>query len=253
MNEGKLAFGTPVTFADPQIVEIIGLAGFDSAFIDMEHTGFDLPTIQQMIVAADAVGITSMVRVPDNDAKLILRILDMGAQGIMIPHVDGIEGAKAAVDAVRYPPLGHRGGAGSTRAAAFGTVPWNEHVRQSNEQIVLSVMTEDVKALDQVAEIAALDGIDLVSIGPTDLSQALGSTGPSDPRPRQKVEEIAAQLKRIGKAKLQFPIDHPAVPLTPEDLMKLGVGYTHVYPGPETLLLRSMTQSAARVKKAVGR
>ena len=78
IGRGELALGTYVSFTDPQIVEIIGLAGFDAAFIDMEHTGFDLPLIQQMIVAADLVGITSMVRVPDNDAKLILRLLDMG-------------------------------------------------------------------------------------------------------------------------------------------------------------------------------
>ena len=78
---GELALGTYVSFTDPQIVEIIGLAGFDAAFIDMEHTAFDLPLIQQMIVAADLVGITPMVRVPDNDAKLILRILDMGGAG----------------------------------------------------------------------------------------------------------------------------------------------------------------------------
>jgi 2-keto-3-deoxy-L-rhamnonate aldolase RhmA len=253
IREGQLAIGTYVSLTDPQIVEIIGLAGFDAAFIDMEHTGFDLPLIQQMIVAADVANVTSIVRVPDNDAKLILRILDMGAQGIIIPHVDGIEGAKAAVAAVRYPPLGERGGAGSTRAARFGTVSWNDHVRQSNDEILLSVMAEDNKALSQVAEIAAIDGIDLVALGPTDLSQALGVTDPADPRLRAKVEEIAATLKRIGKARLQIPMAHPAMPLTPEDLVSLGVGYTHVAPQPPSILLQAMSASAARVKKAVGR
>ena len=77
----------------------------------MEHTGFDLPLIEAMIRASDLAGVTSMVRVPDNDAKLILRLLDMGAEGIIVPHVDGLEGAKRAVDAVRYPPMGERGGA----------------------------------------------------------------------------------------------------------------------------------------------
>ena len=77
MGEGKLALGTYVSLADPQVVEIIGLAGFDAAFIDMEHTGFDLPLVEEMIRAADLAGVTSMVRVPDNDAKLILRLLDL--------------------------------------------------------------------------------------------------------------------------------------------------------------------------------
>ena len=182
MAEGKLAVGTYVALADPQIVEIIGLAGYDAAFIDMEHTGFDLPLVGEMIRAADQVGVTSVVRVPDNDAKLILRLLDLGAEGIIIPHVDGIEGAKQAVDAVRYPPLGHRGAAGGTRAARYGTVPWEEHIRQSNQEVLLSVMAEDAKGIDDIERIAALDGIDLVAIGPTDFSEYMGIRDPSDPR-----------------------------------------------------------------------
>ena len=193
MREGKLALGKYVSLADPQVVEIIGIAGFDAAFIDMEHTGFDLRTVEEMIRASDLAGVTSMVRVPDNDAKLILRILDMGAEGIIVPHIEGLEGAKRAVDAVRYPPLGDRGGAGGTRAARFGSVPWNEHVQQSNNEIVLSVMTEDDKGINDVEAIAALDGVDLVSIGPTDLSQTLGVTDPADPRLRDNVNEIAEQ------------------------------------------------------------
>ena len=105
MNSGQLALGAYVALADPQIVEIIGISGFDAVFIDMEHTAFDLSLVQQMIVAADLVDITPIVRVSDSDPGFILRVLDMGAQGIVIPHVDGLEGAKRAVDAVRYPPV----------------------------------------------------------------------------------------------------------------------------------------------------
>ena len=125
MADGKLALGTYVTFADPQVVEIIGLAGYDAAFIDMEHTTFDLALVTEMIRAADLAGVTSIVRVPDNDEKLILRLLDAGAEGIIVPHVDGLEGAKRAVEAVRYAPLGHRGGAAGTRATRFGSVSWD--------------------------------------------------------------------------------------------------------------------------------
>ena len=181
MREGKLALGTYVTFADPQIVEVIGLAGYDAAFIDMEHTDFDLRLVGEMIRAADLAGVTSIVRVPDNDEKLILRLLDAGAEGIIVPHVDGLEGARKAVDAVRYAPLGHRGGAAGTRAARFGTISWDEHCRQSNEQILLSVMTEDEKGVNDIEAIAALDGIDLVSIGPTDFSEYMGIRDPSSP------------------------------------------------------------------------
>ena len=122
----------------------------------------------------------------------------MGAQGIVIPHVDGLEGAKKAVEAVRYPPVGLRGGAGGTRAARFGSVEWADHVRTSNEEILLSVMTEDTKAISQVSEIAALDGVDLVALGPTDLSQTLGVTDPTDPKLRSEVERIAEEVKKAG-------------------------------------------------------
>ena len=253
IREGKLALGKYVSLADPQVVEIIGIAGFDAAFIDMEHTGFDLRTVEEMIRASDLAGVTSMVRVPDNDAKLILRILDMGAEGIIVPHIEGLEGAKRAVDAVRYPPLGDRGGAGGTRAARFGSVPWNEHVQQSNNEIVLSVMTEDDKGINDVEAIAALDGVDLVSIGPTDLSQTLGVTDPADPRLRDKVNEIAEQVKSIGKAKLQIPMGHAALPLTPQDLLDLGVGYTHVAPAPPAILMKQFIDSVGEIHKAVGR
>ena len=109
MRDGGLAIVSHVGFSDPAVVEIIALAGFDGAFIDMEHSGFDLQLVGEMIRVADLTGITSVVRVPDNDAKLILRVLDMGAQGIQVPHVAGVAGAKQAVNAVRYPPVGERG------------------------------------------------------------------------------------------------------------------------------------------------
>lgn len=253
MNDGQLALGTYVGLADPQIVEIIGLAGFDAAFIDMEHTAFDLPLVQQMIVAADLAGITPMVRVADSDPGFILRLLDMGAQGIIIPHVDGIDGAREAVSAVRYPPLGERGGAGGTRAARFGTVGWADHVRTSNEEILLSVMTEDAEAIEQVPEIAALEGVDLVALGPTDLSQTLGVTDPEDPRLRAKVEEIAVQVKTAGNAKLQIPMTHPAFPLGPQELLDLGVGYTHVAPPPPAILMREMRNAVQSIHQSVGR
>jgi 2-keto-3-deoxy-L-rhamnonate aldolase RhmA len=106
MREGGLAIVSHVGFADPAVIEIIAMAGFDGAFIDMEHTVFDLELVGEMIRVAEMSGITPIVRVPDNDAKLILRLLDAGAQGIQVPHIEGLEGAKRAVNAVCYPPAG---------------------------------------------------------------------------------------------------------------------------------------------------
>ncbi|MCH7606519.1 MAG: hypothetical protein IH962_05125 [Chloroflexi bacterium] len=253
MAEGKLALGTYVALADPQIVEIIGLAGYDAAFIDMEHTTFDLPLVSEMIRSAELVGVTSIVRVPGNDANLILRLLDMGAEGIIIPHIEGVEGAKRAVDAVRYPPLGHRGAAGGSRAARFGTVSWEDHIRQSNEEVLLSVMCEDAKGIDDVDRIAALDGIDLVAIGPTDFSEYMGIRDPSDPRLKARLKELADQVKKIGKAKLAVSMDHPAMPLSAQELLELGVGYSHVAPPPPSILLRAMQQKLDAIHQTIGR
>src|SRR6266513_2228883 len=144
MNEGGLALGTHTGgVADPQIVEIIGHAGFDAAFIDMEHTSFDLPTVQLMVMAAERAGITSLVRTPGFDPAFILRLLDMGVQGIQVPHISNAQAAREAVKAVRYAPLGDRGMAGASRASEFGKIPLKEHMEQSNREITLSVMIED--------------------------------------------------------------------------------------------------------------
>src|SRR5499433_433041 len=132
LHEGGLALGTHVGgIADPQIVEIIGLAGFDAAFIDLEHTSFDLHDVQLMVMAAERVGITPVVRTPGFDPAFILRLLDMGVQGIQVPHVSSAETARSAVEAVRYPPLGERGMAAGSRAAEYGRIPRTVHMAQS--------------------------------------------------------------------------------------------------------------------------
>jgi 2-keto-3-deoxy-L-rhamnonate aldolase RhmA len=123
LKEGGLALGTYTGgIADPQIVEIIGHAGFDAAFIDMEHTSFDLRDVQLMVMAAERVGITPIVRTPGFDPAFILRLLDMGVQGIQVPHISDARAAREAVKAVRYPPLGERGMAGASRASDFGKI-----------------------------------------------------------------------------------------------------------------------------------
>ena len=249
MREGGLAIVSHVGFSDPAVVEIIALAGFDGAFIDMEHTGFDLQLMGEMIRVADLSGITSIVRVPDNDPKLILRLLDMGAQGIQVPHVAGLEGAKQAVNAVRYPPVGERGAAGTTRAAGYGSVPWQEHMRSSNEEILLIAMTEDMKGLNEIEEIAGLDGIDLISLGPTDISAALGISDPKDPMLRQKFEGFAGQINKVGKAKVYIPVYHSALYFTPQELRQMGVSYTSVAPPPPTIVLNALRDSAKRIRE----
>src|ERR1700686_3781254 len=184
LNEGGLALGTHTGgIADPQIVEIIGLAGFDAAFIDMEHTPFDLHDVQLMVMAAERLGITPIVRSPGFDPAFILRLLDQGVQGIQVPHVSDPETAREAVKAVRYPPEGERGMAAGSRAAGFGKTPLLEHMAKSNRQILLACMIEDMEAVERIDEIAAVEGVDLLAVGPSGLSRLLGVSGqPDHPR-----------------------------------------------------------------------
>jgi 2-keto-3-deoxy-L-rhamnonate aldolase RhmA len=252
IRQGKLAIGTYINLTDPAVIEMIGLAGFDAAFIDMEHTAFDLPLVQEMIRACDLVGICSLVRVPDNNAKTILRVLEMGAQGIQVPHIAGRDDALAAVKAVRYAPLGERGMGGSTRATRYGTVAIPEHMKESNSEVLLVAMVEDAKAVRELEGIASLDGLDLVAIGPSDLSQALGVSGSGDPKLRAAIEDIAGMLKRIGKARMTFPLQAPAYPLGVADLQRLGVAYTNCNPADVDRLLRSYQQQVRDIRAQIG-
>ena len=247
MKQGKLAIGTYVGLRDPAICEIIGLAGFDAAFIDMEHVAFDLGDVENHIRACDMMGITSLVRVPDNSPKQILRVLECGAQGIQVPHIASVADAMEAVKAVRYAPLGERGMAGSTRAGRYGNVSMKEHMEASNADILLSVMIEDMDAVAQLAEIASIPGIDLIAIGPNDLGAAMGITGVNDPRLKKAIEDIAAILKKTGKAKMTLPLMNAAYPVGALELQRLGVAYGNCGPSEVNRLLRSFKDQVKEI------
>src|SRR6201987_706414 len=242
LREGGLALGTHVGgIADPQVVEIIGLAGFDAAFIDMEHTTYDLHDVQLAVMAAERVGITPIVRTPGFDPAFILRLLDMGVQGIQVPHVGDAATARAAVKAVRYPPLGDRGMAAGSRAAEFGRIPLAEHMAQSNREILLAWLIEDMAAVERIDEIAAVEGVDLLAVGPSDLSRSLGASGqPDHPRLVAAIDPVRAAGNKRAGPRLPLPLNHAAFPRNAAQLRELGAGYTNCAPTPEARLLRSL-------------
>jgi len=248
ISQGQLAIGTYVNLADPAVVEMIGIAGYDAAFIDMEHTAFDLETVQEMVRACDLTGICSLVRVPDNSPKTILRVLEMGAQGIQVPHIADRDDALAAVKAVRYAPLGDRGMGGPTRATRYGTVPMKEHIKNSNSDIVLVVMVEDMKAIGQLEQIASIDGLDLIAVGPSDLSQALAVSGKDDPKLKATIGQIAETLSKVGKARMTFPMNAAAYPLDVAGLKKLGVAYSNCNPTDVDRLMNSYLQQVKEIR-----
>jgi 4-hydroxy-2-oxoheptanedioate aldolase len=254
MREGGLALGAYVGgIPDPQIVELIGLAGFDAAFIDMEHTSFDLSQVQLLVMAAERAQVTPIVRTPGFNPAFILRLLDMGVQGIQVPHCDSPATARAAVAAVRYPPLGERGMAAGSRAAEYGKIPLAEHMAQSNREISLTVMIEDLAAVDQIDAIAATPGIDIVAVGPSDMSRALGLSGqPGHPKLAETIERVRRAVEKGGVAKMALPLEHPAFPRNAAQLRDMGVGYANCSPGPEQRLLKSFQEQVAAARRQLG-
>jgi 2-keto-3-deoxy-L-rhamnonate aldolase RhmA len=220
----------------------------------MEHTSFDLHDVQLAVMAAERVGVTPIVRTPGFDPAFILRLLDMGVQGIQVPHVGDAAAARAAVKAVRYPPFGDRGMAAGSRAAEFGKIPLVEHMAQSNREVLLACMIEDMAAVEQIDEIAAVEGVDLLAVGPSDLSRSLGVSGqPDHPRLVAAIDRVREAVKRgAAGARLALPLNHAAFPRNAAQLKALGAGYTNCAPSPEARLLRSFQDQAAEQRRLLG-
>jgi 4-hydroxy-2-oxoheptanedioate aldolase len=174
---GQPVAGVIISSADEQLVEVLGLSGFDYVMIDCEHGHMSVRECETLVRAAEAVGVTPVVRVPHNSPDLILRHLDTGAQGIVIPQVNTADDARRAVNAVYYHPLGERGLAG-TRAANFGlTGSLADYTVTANRELAVIALIENARALDELPEILRVEGLTAVTIGPADLSQSLGHPG----------------------------------------------------------------------------
>jgi len=180
-------------------VEVIAGAGFDWILLDMEHSPNDLENLLAQLQAAAPYPTTSIVRVPWNDMVTIKRVLDVGAQSLLIPYVCSVEEAKAAVAATRYPPAGLRGVAGTTRATRFGRV--KDYARKASEEICVLVQVETKPALDQLEAICAVDGVDGVFIGPADLHASMGHPGEtSNATVMPLIEDAMRRIRKTGKA-----------------------------------------------------
>jgi 4-hydroxy-2-oxoheptanedioate aldolase len=178
---------------------MIGYAGLDFVIIDVEHGRPDLGTIENMVRAAEISGLTSIIRIPSLDRGNFIHSLDSGAMGVQVPMVDDAATAKQVVQISKYHPMGLRGLAGG-RATRFGAIPLPEYVKQANEETTVIAQVETLEGGANAGEIAAVPGIDLVFIGPTDLSQSMGMPGmPTDPVVLAKVDEIAAKVIAAGK------------------------------------------------------
>ena len=188
--------GTFAMAASPLVAEALGHAGFDWAVVDMEHTPLDLADLVHMLQAIAGTTMQPVTRVPWNDTVLIKRVLDAGAQTLMIPFVQNEEEARKAVAACRYPPQGVRGMAAMSRGSRFGTV--KDYFKVANQGVSVLVQIETPEAMERIAAIAAVDGVDSIFMGPGDLSGAMGHTG--NPMHAEVVALMAAGVKRVHAA-----------------------------------------------------
>jgi 4-hydroxy-2-oxoheptanedioate aldolase len=202
---GEVQLGLWSTLPDPYVSEIVGGAGYDWVLLDSEHTPTDVPNLLRQLqgvasarIAHGTLAPSAVVRPAWNDPVLIKRTLDIGAQTLLLPFVQNADEARAAVSAVRYAPRGLRGVGGSTRASAFGRI--GDYAKAADRELCLLVQLETGAALDALEEIAMVEGVDGVFIGPADLAANLGHPGePDHPEVRRRIDAAIVQLRRLGK------------------------------------------------------
>lgn len=201
MDAGETAVGMIVRIMrGVEIAAIAKSAGFDCLYIDLEHCSFSLDTVSQISIAATALGITPLVRVPGIDPADISRTLETGALGIIVPHLDTREQAELVVQAAKFPPLGQRSWLGINPHMLFRAGPAAESMRALNDATLVAAMIESVTAVENADEIASVDGLDMLLVGTNDLCNSLGVAGELDhPRVLEAYAAVAAACSKHGK------------------------------------------------------
>jgi 4-hydroxy-2-oxoheptanedioate aldolase len=201
LKEGKNYVGTFVKMTDASSVEIIAMGGFDFMIIDCEHTHFSKETMVSLLRASDISGMLPIVRVRENDRAQILHALDSGGLGIMVPETSTRDDVVKVVESSYYAPKGKRGFTPSNRAAGYGFMSGADYAAKTNENIMTVIYAETAEALNNLDEMLSVSGVDVMWIGPMDLSQALGVTGqPKHPKVLEAIELIITKCKKAGIA-----------------------------------------------------
>jgi 4-hydroxy-2-oxoheptanedioate aldolase len=184
----------------PMVIEILARAGIDFVIIDMEHCPMDMDRLAHLVRAADAAGIAPLVRVPEVDAGLIKRVLNLAVAGLVIPHGTRAS-CEALVRAARYAPDGERGACPIVRATGYWPHDWRAYAAQANRDILLVPLIEDAAAIDDIAAIAAVLGIDGLFVGPYDLSVSVGAPGADFDHPAMSaaLDRVVASCRAHGK------------------------------------------------------
>ena len=201
LKNGELAIGCGIRLVrNVDIIKIMKAAGFDWMFIDCEHGSTSIETACELSVAAQDSGVAPIVRVPYGQLTMATRVLDGGAMGIVIPHVDTPEEAREIADKLRYPPRGHRSVGGADAQFDYTPPPLGEMTKAIDEQMLLTVMIETPKAVENAEAIAAVPGIDCLLVGSSDLSMELGIPGDrGHAKIQESVDKVVAACRKHGK------------------------------------------------------
>ncbi len=242
-----MPLGTWVKLPATESVELMALAGFDFLVIDLEHSMLDLETAHRHIGTALLTGVSPIVRVPSLEGGIVQRVLDAGAEGIMLPHVDTPEQARAAVESVRFPPLGTRGVGSTSRAGAWGAVSRAEYLRYGNEEVVLLPQLESAEAVRNARAIAAVEGVDVLLVGAADLSTSMGLTE-TDPEVGALVADAVRGAHEAGR-----PIGNAGGATAASVRAALEAGFDFTMMSNDASLLGAAARAAVEAGRSVAR
>jgi 4-hydroxy-2-oxoheptanedioate aldolase len=213
VQAGETLFGCFLGLGSSLTAEIVGGAGFDWVLIDLEHGSGDEGDVLHQLQALDRTAAVPIVRVESHERQRFHRVLDLGACGIMVPRVNNADEAKVAISALRYPPAGVRGVAQMNRACDFGR-NFKGYLETANERLLGVLQIESIEGVRNVDSIAELDGADVLFVGPSDLSQAMGIVGQFDhPEFQRALREVGEAAQRHGKTAgvlMKSPLDFTA-------------------------------------------
>jgi 4-hydroxy-2-oxoheptanedioate aldolase len=199
LKAGTAQIGLWSSLSSNYSVEVIAGAGFDWILLDTEHSPADLENLLTQLQAAAPYPAHPVVRVPWNDMVTMKRVLDIGAQSLLVPYVSTAEEARKAVSYTRYPPAGMRGVAGTTRATRFGRV--KDYAKRAHEEICVLVQVETEAALHNIEAICGIEGVDGVFIGPADLHASMGYTGEiANPKVKPLIDQAIRRIRKCGRA-----------------------------------------------------
>lgn len=205
LAEGRVVLGPFCKLSAPQHMEIFGHAGFDFVILDCEHGPMSTETVENLVRAAEVTGLQTLVRVPQNEPALINRMLDLGATGIIVPHVSTPDEARRLASAARYVPDGERGLCRYVRAAKYSKTDRYRYLEEANRDVIVVAMIESSEGFRNLPGILATKGLDAVFVGPYDLSQSLGIPGRAEaPEVERTMAAIVAQAKQAGVAAATF-------------------------------------------------